>query len=195
MTPSDVVALAKEKEVKIVDFKFMDLPGMWQHFSIPATELKEDMFEEGLGFDGSSIRGFQAINESDMLLFPDPATAIVDPVCGIPTLSIICNIKDPITLESYTRDVRHIAQESGRLPEVRRGLPIRVTGDPKPNSSCSMMSVMAKTSIRATILSIRGREVGTPAPTRDQTSAINPATRKGISPCRHRIQCRTFDPR
>ena len=112
MTPSDVVALAKEKEVKIVDFKFMDLPGMWQHFSIPATELKEDMFEEGLGFDGSSIRGFQAINESDMLLFPDPATAIVDPVCGIPTLSIICNIKDPITLESYTRDVRYIAQKA-----------------------------------------------------------------------------------
>ena len=112
MTPSDVVELAKEKEVKIVDFKFMDLPGMWQHFSIPATELKEDMFEEGLGFDGSSIRGFQAINESDMLLFPDPATAIVDPVCGIPTLSIICNIKDPITLESYTRDVRYIAQKA-----------------------------------------------------------------------------------
>ncbi len=112
MTPSDVVALAKEEGVKIVDFKFMDLPGMWQHFSIPATELEEDMFEDGLGFDGSSIRGFQAINESDMLLFPDPASAIVDPVCKIPTLSIICNIKDPITLESYTRDVRHIAQKA-----------------------------------------------------------------------------------
>ena len=112
MTPSDVVALAKEEGVKIVDFKFMDLPGMWQHFSIPATELEEDMFEDGLGFDGSSIRGFQAINESDMLLFPDPASAIVDPVCKIRTLSIICNIKDPITLESYTRDVRHIAQKA-----------------------------------------------------------------------------------
>ncbi len=112
MTPSDVVALAKEEGVQIVDFKFMDLPGMWQHFSIPATELEEDMFDEGLGFDGSSIRGFQAINESDMLLFPDPDTAIVDPVCQIPTLSIICNIKDPITLESYTRDVRHIAQKA-----------------------------------------------------------------------------------
>ena len=112
MTPSDVVALAKEEGVQIVDFKFMDLPGMWQHFSIPATELEEDMFDEGLGFDGSSIRGFQAINESDMLLFPDPDSAIVDPVCKIPTLSIICNIKDPITLESYTRDVRHIAQKA-----------------------------------------------------------------------------------
>ena len=72
MTPSEVVAFAKEKEVKIVDFKFTDLPGLWHHFSIPATELEEDLFEDGLGFDGSSIRGFQAINESDMLLFPDP---------------------------------------------------------------------------------------------------------------------------
>ena len=112
MTPSEVVALAKEKNVKIVDLKFMDLPGMWQHFSIMVDELSEDLFAEGIGFDGSSIRGFQAINESDMLLFPDPATALIDPVCQIPTLSITCNIKDPITLENYTRDVRHIAQKA-----------------------------------------------------------------------------------
>jgi glutamine synthetase len=112
MTPSEVVALAKEKNIKIVDLKFMDLPGMWQHFSLMVDELSEDLFEEGIGFDGSSIRGFQAINESDMLLFPDPATALVDPVCQIPTLSITCNIKDPITLENYTRDVRHIAQKA-----------------------------------------------------------------------------------
>ena len=112
MTPSEVVAFARAKEIKIVDFKFTDLPGMWHHFSIPSTELEEDLFEDGLGFDGSSIRGFQAINESDMLLFPDPDTAIVDPVCKIPTLSLICNIKDPITLESYSRDVRYIAQKA-----------------------------------------------------------------------------------
>ena len=112
MTPSEVVALAKEKNIKIVDLKFMDLPGMWQHFSLMVNELSEDLFEEGIGFDGSSIRGFQAINESDMLLFPDPATALVDPVCQVPTLSITCNIKDPITLENYTRDVRHIAQKA-----------------------------------------------------------------------------------
>ncbi len=112
MTPSEVVALAKENNVKVVDLKFMDLPGMWQHFSIMVDELSEDLFTEGIGFDGSSIRGFQAINESDMLLFPDPATALVDPVCQIPTLSITCNIKDPITLENYTRDVRHIAQKA-----------------------------------------------------------------------------------
>ena len=112
MTPSEVVALAKENNIKVVDLKFMDLPGMWQHFSLMVDELSEDLFEEGIGFDGSSIRGFQAINESDMLLFPDPATALVDPVCQIPTLSITCNIKDPITLENYTRDVRYIAQKA-----------------------------------------------------------------------------------
>ena len=112
MTPSEVIALAKEKELKIVDFKFMDLPGMWQHFSMPISELTEDLFEEGVGFDGSSIRGFQQIHESDMLLFPDPATAIVDPACKIDTLSLVCNIKDPVTLESYSRDVRHVAQKA-----------------------------------------------------------------------------------
>jgi len=85
---------------------------MMQHFSIPVGELSEDLFEEGLGFDGSSIRGFQQIHESDMLLFPDPSTAIVDPACKVPTLSIICNIKDPITLESYSRDARYIAQKA-----------------------------------------------------------------------------------
>ena len=112
MTPSEVIAFAKEKGIRIVDVKFTDLPGMWQHFSIPVSELDEGAFEDGLGFDGSSIRGFQAINESDMLLFPDPNTAIVDPVCQIPTLSLICNIKDPITLENYTRDVRYISQKA-----------------------------------------------------------------------------------
>lgn len=112
MTPSEVVALAKENDIKIVDLKFMDLPGMWQHLTILPGELDESLFEDGIGFDGSSIRGFQAINESDMLLFPDSATAMIDPVCKVPTLSITCNIKDPITLENYTRDVRHIAQKA-----------------------------------------------------------------------------------
>lgn len=112
MTPSEVVALAKENDIKIIDLKFMDLPGMWQHLTILPGEVDESLFEDGIGFDGSSIRGFQAINESDMLLFPDAATAMIDPVCKVPTLSITCNIKDPITLENYTRDVRHIAQKA-----------------------------------------------------------------------------------
>jgi glutamine synthetase len=112
MTPKEVVALAKEKGVEFVDFKFTDVPGMMQHFSIPVRELDEDLFEAGLGFDGSSIRGMQQIHESDMLLMPDPTTAIVDPGCKVPTLSIICNISDPITGEKYTRDARFNAQKA-----------------------------------------------------------------------------------
>src|SRR5205807_878824 len=82
MTPKDVLKLAKEKGVKTVDLRFIDLPGLWQHFSIPMSELREDIFEDGLGFDGSSIRGFQTIDESDMLLIPDPTTAHMDPEAG-----------------------------------------------------------------------------------------------------------------
>jgi len=111
-TPQDVIAFAQEKGVKFVDFKFVDLPGTWQHFSSPISELDEDSFEKGLGFDGSSIRGFQKIHESDMLLMPDPATAIVDPVCKIPTLSIVCDVRDPISGELYTRDPRHVAKKA-----------------------------------------------------------------------------------
>ena len=78
-TPAEVVRMARDAGVQIVDVRFTDLPGQWQHFSIPVRELTEDLFADGIGFDGSSIRGFQAINESDMLLFPDPKTAFVDP--------------------------------------------------------------------------------------------------------------------
>ena len=109
MTPNDVMALIKEKGIKAVDFRFVDLPGLWQHFTLSAKEFEVDAFDEGLGFDGSSIRGFQQIQESDMLLFPDAATAFVDPFTETPTLNIICNVKDPITLESYSRDPRYVA--------------------------------------------------------------------------------------
>src|ERR687886_1422795 len=88
----DVLAQAKDLQVKMVDFKFVDLPGLWQHFSIPVDEFSEALFSEGIGFDGSSIRGFQKIHESDMLLLPDPDTAFLDPACRIPTLSIICDV-------------------------------------------------------------------------------------------------------
>src|SRR3989441_942453 len=112
MTPKDVLKLAKEKGAKIIDLRFIDLPGLWQHFSIPMSELKEDIFEEGLGFDGSSIRGFQTIDESDMLLIPDPSTAQMDPFTAVPTLDLICNVKDPVTGKPYTRDPRYIAQKA-----------------------------------------------------------------------------------
>ncbi len=108
----DVLALIKDQGIKMVDVRFTDMPGTWQHFSLPAEKLTEDDFEEGLGFDGSSIRGFQVINESDMLVFPDPTTAFVDPALKVPTLSIICDIRDPITGQPYSRDPRYIARKA-----------------------------------------------------------------------------------
>jgi len=112
MTVSEVLKLTEERAVKVVDFKFMDFPGLWQHFSVPTAELSEDSFESGFGFDGSSIRGWQAINESDMLVIPDPETAIIDPFMEHTTLSLICNVVDPITKEKYSRDPRNIAQKA-----------------------------------------------------------------------------------
>jgi glutamine synthetase len=105
----EVIEFAQKQGLKIVDFKFVDLPGTWQHFSATIGELTTDVFDEGIGFDGSSIRGFQAIHESDMLLMPDPSTAITDPVCSVPTLSITCTVLDPLTREPYSRDPRRIA--------------------------------------------------------------------------------------
>ncbi|UCH81299.1 MAG: type I glutamate--ammonia ligase [Nitrospiraceae bacterium] len=112
MIPKDVVTFAQENSVVMVDFKFIDFPGIWQNFSVPISELEESTFEDGLGFDGSSIRGWQAINASDMLIIPDPATAILDPFRKHPTLSLVCNIVDPITKEPYSRDPRFIAQKA-----------------------------------------------------------------------------------
>jgi len=111
-SPADVIRRAREAGVQVVDVKFCDLPGTWQHFSLPLKELSETTFTEGLGFDGSSIRGFQAINESDMLLLPDPASAFVDPCLQVPTLSLTCDIIDPITRESYSRDPRYVAHKA-----------------------------------------------------------------------------------
>jgi glutamine synthetase, type I len=111
-------SLIKKKDLSIVDFKFNDLPGLWQHFSIPAKELAKEtdpssgIWAEGIGFDGSSIRGFQKIQESDMVLYLDPSTAVVDPVCEVPTLSIVCNVFDPINKVAYSRDPRYIAQKA-----------------------------------------------------------------------------------
>jgi len=112
MTPSEVLAFAKAKAVKMVDLKFMDFPGMWQHYSRPIQQLSEASFEDGFGFDGSSIRGWQPIHASDMLVVPDPTTAVIDPFMAVPTLSLICNIVDPVTKEAYSRDPRYIAQKA-----------------------------------------------------------------------------------
>ncbi len=111
-TTKDVFDLIKREDVKVVDFRFMDFPGIWQHFSMPVSFLTPDDFEEGLGFDASSIRGWQAINESDMLVKPDPSTAFMDPFFLDKTLNLICNICDPMTGEDYTRDPRNIARKA-----------------------------------------------------------------------------------
>ncbi|MEE8142753.1 MAG: glutamine synthetase beta-grasp domain-containing protein, partial [Planctomycetota bacterium] len=112
MTPQEVLALCKERHIEVVDLRFMDLPGLWQHFSIPVGGLDEGSFEDGLGFDGSSIRGWQSIDESDMLVVPDPATAVVDLFTKAPTLILICNILDPVTRQPYPRDPRNIAAKA-----------------------------------------------------------------------------------
>jgi glutamine synthetase len=112
VTPKEVLALIREKEVRAVDLRFMDFPGLWQHFTIPAEALDEAVFEEGLGFDGSSIRGWQAINESDMLVMPQADTAFLDPFCKERTLTMICNIHDPLDKTEYTRDPRNVARKA-----------------------------------------------------------------------------------
>lgn len=114
MKPSEVIAYAKENGARMVDFKFLDFPGMWQHFGVPIHVLDEGLFEDGLGFDGSSLRGWQPINASDMLVIPDPSSARMDPFTKEPTLSLICGIFDPMTREAYSRDPRNIAQKADR---------------------------------------------------------------------------------
>ncbi len=120
MTPREVLEFAKKNKVQVVDLKFVDLLGTWQHFSIPIEELNEGTFKDGSGLDGSSIRGWKAIHNSDMLAVPDPATACPDPFTAVPTLSLVCNIVDPITRENYDRDPRFIAQKAERYLKSTR---------------------------------------------------------------------------
>src|SRR5438045_8758518 len=112
MPPREVLAYLREKDVKAVDLRFMDFPGLWKHFTVPAEAVDEHTFEDGLGFDGSSMRGWQAINESDMLMVPDASTAFIDPFFKHPTLVLICDIVDPLTKKPYSRDPRFIAKKA-----------------------------------------------------------------------------------
>ena len=137
MTPKEVLDLAKKNEVKIVDIKFTDLLGTWQHFSVPTSELEESLFEDGLGFDGSSIRGWQAINNSDMIVIPDPTTAMMDPFMHVPTLSLICNISDPITKENIQRILGMLLKKR-RPTSSRQDLGTRDISDQKQSFSFLM---------------------------------------------------------
>jgi len=120
MSAREVLDFAKKNKVQVVDLKFVDLLGTWQHFSIPIEELNEDTFKDGSGFDGSSIRGWKAIHNSDMLAVPDPVTACMDPFTAVPTLSLVCNVVDPITRENYDRDPRNIAQKAEKYLKSTR---------------------------------------------------------------------------
>ncbi|MDR7520276.1 MAG: type I glutamate--ammonia ligase, partial [Armatimonadota bacterium] len=111
-SPAKVIEMARELGVQIVDLRFTDLFGMWQHFSIPVRELTPDLFEEGIGFDGSSIRGFQHIHESDMILLADPGSAVIDPLSRVTTMLLTCDVYDPVTRGRYTRDPRYVAQKA-----------------------------------------------------------------------------------
>ena len=111
-TAKDAMELARNQKAVAVDFKFLDFLGIWQHFTAPISEFDDSVFEDGLGFDGSSIRGWQPIHASDMLVVPDPSTAVMDPFMKHPTLSLICNIVDPVTKEDYSRDPRNIARKA-----------------------------------------------------------------------------------
>ena len=111
-TPAEVLRLVQDEGIEIVDVRFIDLPGLMQHFSIPAHALTAEVFEEGIGFDGSSIRGFQEIQESDMLLVPDPNTVVIDPFRKHRTLNVNCFVRDPVTLEPYSRDPRYVASKA-----------------------------------------------------------------------------------
>ncbi|HYG91481.1 MAG TPA: type I glutamate--ammonia ligase, partial [Azospirillum sp.] len=111
-TPDDVLKVIKDQAIEMIDVRFTDLPGLWQHFSVPPSALGSDSFMDGIGFDGSSIRGFQEIQESDMLIVPDPSTAFLDPFTEAPTLVMIGNIRDPVSGQPYDRDPRHIAQKA-----------------------------------------------------------------------------------
>src|SRR5215470_10524166 len=103
-TAQDVLKTIKDKNVQMIDLRFTDLPGVWQHFSVPPSAVDADALDEGIGFDGSSIRGFQEIQESDMLVVPDPTTAT--------TLVLICNVRDPVTGQTYSRDARYVSEKA-----------------------------------------------------------------------------------
>ncbi|MBI5533575.1 MAG: type I glutamate--ammonia ligase [Deltaproteobacteria bacterium] len=112
MKPKDVLEMAKQAGAVMVDLRFIDLPGVWQHTSVPIHRLTEGAFEDGFGFDGSSIRGYQPINASDMLVVPDATTAQMDPFTARPTLALICSVVDPITRQPYSRDPRYVARKA-----------------------------------------------------------------------------------
>jgi hypothetical protein len=191
MKPKDVLAFAKENKVEIVDLKFVDMPGLWHHFSITTSEFGVDLFENGIGFDGSSIRGFQAINESDMLLFPDPTTAMMDPFTQVPTLSLICDIADPLTRQPYSRDPRYVARKAEKYLSDS-GIADTSFWGRRLSFISSTTFVLIKLTIKASITSTQKKGSGIPETGRGPIWATSRATKKVISRWRRWTTNRTF---
>ena len=191
-TAGDVMKFTKDNRIEIVDLKFCDVPGLWQHFSVSANEFGEDVFEDGIGFDGSSIRGFQTIDESDMLLIPDPESAFLDPFADVPTVSLTCNVRDPVTGQSYTRDPRFVAQKA-EIFLKSTGVADISYWVRKSNSTYSTMSASTKATIMVSTTSTPRKGSGIQARPTGQTSATSRATRKAIFRSRPWITYRISD--
>jgi glutamine synthetase len=195
MTPSEVLALCREKNVKVVDLRFMDFPGLWQHFSIPVSVLNEDSFEEGFGFDGSSIRGWKKISESDMIVVPEAGSALIDPFMAATTLVMICNIRDPITREDYARDPRNVAKKA---ENYMRSTGLADTCFFGPECEFFIFDDIRYDQTRptpGTTSSTATRGAGTRVGRRAPTSATSRARRRVTSPFRRPTPSRTSGPR
>ena len=193
-SPSEVLKFAKDKGVKVLDLKFVDMPGTWQHFSLPIGALEEKSFEDGFGFDGSSIRGWKHINESDMLVIPDPDTAFLDPFTKETQLSLICNIFDPITKERYARDPRGIAKNAEAYVKST-GLATDIYFGPEAEFFI-FDGIRFDVQPQQSFFYIESEEgAGTAAATRSLTWATSRASRKATSRFRPPTRCKIFAPR
>jgi len=194
-SPQEVLAFCRERGIKMVDIKFTDLPGLLQHYTVPITEWEESTFTNGIGFDGSSIRGFQPIQESDMLLIPDPTTALVDPTLATPTLTMFANVKDPITGELYTRDPRYIAQKAEAYLKTTGLADISYWGPELEFFVFDDVRYDSTPNVPSTVLT-PSRARGTPAASKmAATWATRSATRKATSRPARRTPCRSGAPR
>ncbi len=194
MTPPEVLEYAKKNGLKQLDLRFCDIPGLQHHVSYPITELSEDSFQEGFGMDGSSIRGWAAINESDMLLIPDPTTAFIDPFYEVPTLVMICDVIDPITRQSYNRDPRWIARKAEMYLKNTRHRRHRVFRRRSRVLHFRQYPLRSESALAAFISSTPRRAAGIRA-ARRTTWVTGRATRKATFRCRPRIIIRICAPR
>ena len=194
-TSKDVMKAIKDQQVQMVDIRFTDMPGMWQHTSYPTQVFEQDAIDDGLGFDGSSIRGFKVINESDMLLQPDPTTAFIDPFMAHKTLVMICDIKDPVTKEFYSRDPRGVAKKA---EAYLKSTGIGDTAYFGPEAEFFVFdNVRYGTGQQYSSYSVElaRRPLEQRTATRARTSATRSGRRKATSPARPPTRCRTCAPR